>query len=67
MKWIEITKEIVKDLKAGELIKYHNGNEWIEKELTNLELESGYVSTEIPRKKMLLVHSRLTEFVYVWR
>jgi len=67
MEWVEITKDNRYDLKVGELVKYHNGEEWIEYQLTDFEIDYGYILTDVPEKKIPLIHSRLSEFVYVWR
>jgi hypothetical protein len=67
MEWIEITEDNRYDLKVGELIKYHNGQEWVEMQLSDFEIDYGYIPTNLPSKRISLVHSRLSEIVYVWR
>lgn len=67
MEWLEITDDNRYTLKVGETVKYHDGDNWIETELTDFEIDRGYIPTNIPDKRIPLVHSRLSEFVYVLR
>lgn len=66
-KWVEITENNRYDLKFGEKIKYHNGEEWVITELTDFELDYGYIKTNTPNKKISLVHPPLGQIVYVLR
>lgn len=65
MEWIEITEDNRYSLVVGDRVKYHNGLEWVELELTDFEIDRGYIATNIPNKKLPLVHSRLGEIIYV--
>lgn len=67
MEWVEITEDNRHSLVVGDRIKYHNGSEWVEMELTDFEFDYGYIRTENPDRRIPLIHSRLSEFVYVWK
>lgn len=67
MEWIEITKDNRYDLKVGDTVKYHNGDNWVETELTDFEIDYGRIRTNKHNKEIPLVHSKSSEFVYVLR
>lgn len=66
MEWIEITEDNRYELKVGDTVKYHNGDNWVETELTDFEIDYGRIRTD-GNKEIPLIHSALSEFVYVLR
>lgn len=66
MEWVEINDDNRYSLVVGDVVKYSNGSEWVEKELTDFEIDYGYIRTPSD-KRIPLVHSRLGEIVYVWK
>lgn len=55
MSYTKITKENYPSLKPGMTIKYHNTYEWVERILTELDIERRYVLTGIHNETVHIV------------
>lgn len=61
MKWVEIKEDNRYDLIHGDSIKYFNGNDWIDTNITDYEMDYGIIKGT----NITLIKPEFGDFVFV--
>ena len=64
MDFVHITKKNIKDIKPGDIVKYHDGFGWNEYPITQRQLEVGYIMTGVHNETASLLYPMFEKMYY---
>ena len=67
MEWVKITIDNKHTLDVGEIVKFNNGYEWKISELTQFNLDNGFVLTGVHNEVARFINPMFGEYIFVYR